>query len=129
MSVVRYDKDLEHVAECWAMKCNPTHDLCRRTRRFQTVGQNMHTTIGQECDQEMFRKAIEMWYAQISGMTLGCIIGYGSCEAVSAYSQVRSFAQFLSRDMSRQGETLFAKRTIFCLSDLSYLLKLENVPF
>nr|XP_022910070.1 venom allergen 5-like [Onthophagus taurus] len=88
MYALSYDYNLEYVAECWAIKCRSSHDKCRRTEMFATVGQNSFSIIGQSCGTQVFLQAIDTWFDEISGITLGCVLGHGSCMSVGHYTQM-----------------------------------------
>lgn len=41
MQVLSYSKEMEFIAQCWANQCIQRHDLCKCTKRYRDIGQNL----------------------------------------------------------------------------------------
>ncbi|CAG9832864.1 unnamed protein product [Diabrotica balteata] len=65
MMVLNYDFDLEFSASCTANKCEMKHDKCRRTKKFTSAGQNLHSGSSQKLQMT----AVNAWYAEIVHMS------------------------------------------------------------
>ncbi|XP_050511730.1 scoloptoxin SSD976-like [Diabrotica virgifera virgifera] len=61
MMVLNYDYDLERSAACTATKCDMYRDRCRRTKRFERVGQNHHRAPTEQSQMQ----AANTWYLEI----------------------------------------------------------------
>jgi len=72
MRVMTYDRELEFIAQCWANACNGAaliHDDCRRTRKFEHVGQNLGF-VNSSADNINFTVAMQQltryWYEEVT---------------------------------------------------------------
>lgn len=81
MRALIYDENLEYVAQCYANKCVPRYDECRRTEKFQLVGQNFYVSYGNNIckTKNVFRSAVQAWYGEITEMTVNCLKYYSGC--------------------------------------------------
>nr|XP_022919437.1 venom allergen 5.02-like [Onthophagus taurus] len=72
MMMLEYDTDLEYLAWCYSHKCNDEPDVCRRTPKFESSGQNQFVWFdGNDCDSSTLEDTVEMWYNEIDLMTQG----------------------------------------------------------
>ncbi|XP_050511731.1 scoloptoxin SSD976-like [Diabrotica virgifera virgifera] len=65
MMVLNYDFDLEYSASCTANKCEMKHDKCLATKKFKSVGQNLHAGSAQKSQMS----AVKAWYKEIKNMS------------------------------------------------------------
>ncbi|KAG5886658.1 hypothetical protein JTB14_009476 [Gonioctena quinquepunctata] len=76
MMVLSYDLGLEYTAICTVQQCKMKHDLCRRTKKFTSAGQNLHYITDKTMSlvgEAGIRLAINNWYEE-SNLTEGASI-------------------------------------------------------
>ncbi|KAF5304516.1 hypothetical protein FQA39_LY09567 [Lamprigera yunnana] len=72
MRVMSYDRELELIAQCWANACNGAnliHDTCRRTRKFEHVGQNLGYLSSPSSNVNVTKVMLELiryWYDEVA---------------------------------------------------------------
>lgn len=75
-----YDDNLQYTAQCWTDRCVIGHDKCRRTEKFEKVGQNFFWSSGRNCgDKQMMKTAVQGWYNEVSDATKACLKRYNGC--------------------------------------------------
>ncbi|XP_045480847.1 venom allergen 5 2-like [Harmonia axyridis] len=71
MMVMKYNKELEYIAQCWANACNGNpliHDHCRRTEEYEHVGQNLGFINSSFADFDLkrtIRTLVNLWYEEV----------------------------------------------------------------
>ncbi|XP_017773006.1 PREDICTED: venom allergen 3-like [Nicrophorus vespilloides] len=72
MMTLKYSKELEFIAQCWANACNGdplNHDICRSTKNYEHVGQNLgfiNSTHDNINVKESLHDLIEYWYDEVT---------------------------------------------------------------
>ncbi|KAF5284730.1 hypothetical protein FQR65_LT13432 [Abscondita terminalis] len=72
MRVLTYDRELEFISQCWANACNGQsliHDACRRTRKFEHVGQNLGYINSSANNINITQAILELmgyWYDEVA---------------------------------------------------------------
>ncbi|XP_050096749.1 antigen 5 like allergen Cul n 1-like [Anopheles aquasalis] len=73
MMQLRWDNELQALAECNVKNCKYAHDLCRNTERFRYAGQNIakRTVCGRLLAlDEVFDRALNAWFDEFHDTTL-----------------------------------------------------------
>ncbi|XP_044748643.1 venom allergen 5-like [Coccinella septempunctata] len=71
MMAMKYNKELESIAQCWANACNGNpliHDRCRRTEEYEHVGQNLGFINSSVADFDLMksiRLLVNLWYEEV----------------------------------------------------------------
>ncbi|CAH1173570.1 unnamed protein product [Phaedon cochleariae] len=72
MNAMSYDRELEFIAQCWANACkgNPlVHDVCRRSHKFEYVGQNLGSVSSTSPNIDLVKSLKELilgWYDEVA---------------------------------------------------------------
>ncbi|XP_060530424.1 venom allergen 5 2-like [Cylas formicarius] len=72
MNIMKYNKELEFISQCWANTCNGNpliHDRCRRTSDFEHVGQNLGFISSSNPKINKIRamkELIILWYDEVA---------------------------------------------------------------
>ncbi|CAH0558154.1 unnamed protein product [Brassicogethes aeneus] len=67
LMVINYDLELEEVVKCHLNTCTFDHDVCRKTKKFSTVGQNTFKGNGL-FNPYKINKAMMAWYSEIKNV-------------------------------------------------------------
>ncbi|KAL3267376.1 hypothetical protein HHI36_011507 [Cryptolaemus montrouzieri] len=71
MMVMKYNKELENIAQCWANACHGSpliHDHCRRTEEYEHVGQNLGFINSSVADFDLkksMKLLVTLWYDEV----------------------------------------------------------------
>lgn len=72
MMTMKYSKELEYIAQCWANNCqgNPLiHDVCRATKQHEHIGQNLgflNSTHAYKNIKDAMRQLVMNWYDEVA---------------------------------------------------------------
>ncbi|XP_067635239.1 venom allergen-1-like [Eurosta solidaginis] len=81
MATMQWDDELARIAAFNVKQCQMRHDACRNTNTFRQSGQNLVMITFQTGTlkvPEMLRKAINLWYNEISNVQMSQINSYPS---------------------------------------------------
>lgn len=72
MQVMKWDKELENIAQTWANKCDYKHNSIRKVKRF-SIGENIaqiRSTAQLEL-RDFPKQAVELWFNEYKIYTFG----------------------------------------------------------
>lgn len=93
LSMLEYDKQLEEISACWAMKCENEHSECFYTPRFSETSQNVGVRTGKERNINLWYDVINSWFGEIKTLNAGMLSNLPSGETGL---KMHNFAQLLS---------------------------------
>lgn len=96
MHVLSYSKELAFVAQCWANNCkssSKSHDTCRSTSKFRTVGQNIYHRSANKSEDDVLdfqhlREALVYMYREIRYTTAPMIDSYTYTRKAERFTQM-----------------------------------------
>ncbi|CAD7091196.1 unnamed protein product [Hermetia illucens] len=99
MATVVWDNELATLAQVWVKQCVAENDECRNTDRFNSVGQNVHSTLKSNNFDipTLINEILDEWYNEYSAMTAAEISAY------TADDTYRNFAQLAVDKVTRIG--------------------------
>lgn len=73
-----WDNELATLAQVWVKQCVAENDECRNTDRFNSVGQNIHSTLKSNNFDipTLINEILDEWYNEYSAMDAGMISAY-----------------------------------------------------
>ncbi|XP_011871193.1 PREDICTED: venom allergen 3-like [Vollenhovia emeryi] len=82
-----WDKELEDIAQRWAIQCDFNHDKCRNVDRFE-VGQNIAQTSSSGENTSSLQSMIQLWYDEVDKFDKNKVSSYEFDPNTSHYTQI-----------------------------------------